>query len=148
MFDGSVSWSVGVGGGERSWRALGAPKRLWPDGFVVIVGVFVVAVGVSAEEGGEWPRGGGGGRCADARPDGRLEFFGARQVVGCALADAGLDGFFKGVFGERWGVLVYGAGPRGHVDGGTERIVRNREGVERVGGVRPKYWVPRERIRT
>ena len=60
MFDGSVFWSVGVGGGERSGRALGAPKRLWPDGFVVIVGVFVVAVGVSAEEGGEWPRGGGG----------------------------------------------------------------------------------------
>ena len=59
MFDGSVSWSVGVRGGERSWRASGAPKRLWPDGFVEIVGVFVVAVGVSAEEGGEWPRGGG-----------------------------------------------------------------------------------------
>ena len=77
MFDGSVSWSVGVGGGERSWRAFGAPKRLWPDGFVVIVGVFVVAVGVSAEEGGEWPRG-GGGHGADARLDGRLEFFGTR----------------------------------------------------------------------
>ena len=60
MFDGSVPWSVGVGGGERSWRALGAPKRLWSDGFLVIDGVFVVAVGVSAEEGGEWPRGGGG----------------------------------------------------------------------------------------
>ena len=45
-------------------------------------------------------------------------------------------------------MLVYGAGPRGHVDGGTERTVRNREGVERVGGVRPKYWVPRERIPT
>ena len=58
MFDGSVTWSLGVGGGERSWRALGAPKRLWPGGFVVIDGVFVVAVGVSAEEGGEWPRGG------------------------------------------------------------------------------------------
>ena len=52
------------------------------------------------------------------------------------------------MFRERWGVPVYGAGPRGHVDGGTERTVRNREGVERVGGVRPKYWVPRERIRT
>ena len=51
MFDGSVPWCLGVGGGERSWRALGAPKRLWPDGFVVIDGVFVVAVGVSAEEG-------------------------------------------------------------------------------------------------
>ena len=51
MFDGSVPWSLGVGGGERSWRALGAPKRLWRDGFVVIDGVFVVAVGVSAEEG-------------------------------------------------------------------------------------------------
>ena len=59
MFDGSVPWSVGVGGGERSWRALGAPKRLWSDGFVVIDGVYVVAVGVSAEAGGEWPRGGG-----------------------------------------------------------------------------------------
>ena len=59
MFDGSVLWSLGVGGGERSWRALGAPKRLWLDEFVVIDGVFVVAVGVSAEEGGEWPRGGG-----------------------------------------------------------------------------------------
>ena len=59
MFDGSVSWSVGVGEGEWSWRALGAPKRLWSDGFVMIDGVFVVAVGVSAEEGGEWPRGGG-----------------------------------------------------------------------------------------
>ena len=34
------------------------------------------------------------------------------------------------------------------MDGGTERTVRNREGVERVGGVCPKYWVPRERIRT
>ena len=34
------------------------------------------------------------------------------------------------------------------MDGGTERTVRNGEGVERVGGVRPKYWVPRERIRT
>ena len=60
MFDGSVPWSLGVGGGERSWRAFGAPKRLWPGGFVVIDGVFVVAVGVSAQEGGEWPRGGGG----------------------------------------------------------------------------------------
>ena len=48
MFDGSVSWSLGVGGGEQSWRALGAPKRLWPGGFVVIDGVFEVAVGVSA----------------------------------------------------------------------------------------------------
>ena len=66
MFDGSVPWSVGVGGGERSWRALGAPKRLWSDGFVVIDGVFVVAVGVSAEEGGEWPRGGGGAWCGCA----------------------------------------------------------------------------------
>ena len=36
MFDGGVSWSVGVGGGEQTWRALGAPKRLWPDVFVVI----------------------------------------------------------------------------------------------------------------
>ena len=61
MFDGSVPWSLGVGGGERSWRPLGAPKRLWPDGFVVTDGVFVVAAGVSAEEGEEWPRGGGGG---------------------------------------------------------------------------------------
>ena len=57
MFDGSVPWSVGVGEGEWSWRALGAPKRLWSDGFVMIDGVFVLAVGVSAEEGGEWPRG-------------------------------------------------------------------------------------------
>ena len=45
-------------------------------------------------------------------------------------------------------MLVYRVGPRGHVDGGTESTVRNREGVEGVGGVRPKYWVPRERIRT
>ena len=45
-------------------------------------------------------------------------------------------------------MLVYRVGPRGHEDGGTERTVRNREGVERVGGVHPKYWVPRERIRT
>ena len=60
MFDGSVSWSVGVKEGRWSWRALGAPKRLWSDGFVMIDGVFVVAVGVSAEESGEWPRGGGG----------------------------------------------------------------------------------------
>ena len=45
MFDGSVPWSLGVGGGERSWRALGAPKRLWPGGLVVIDGVIVVAVG-------------------------------------------------------------------------------------------------------
>ena len=59
MFDGSVPWSVGEREGERSWRALGAPKRLWSDGFVMINGVFVVAVGVSAEEGEEWPRGGG-----------------------------------------------------------------------------------------
>ena len=58
MFDGSVPWSVGVGEGEWSWHALGAPKRLWSDGFVMIDGVFVVAVGVSAEEGGELPRGG------------------------------------------------------------------------------------------
>ena len=49
---------------------------------------------------------------------------------------------------ERWGLLVCGAGPRGHVDGGTERTVENREGVERVGGVRPKYWVSSERIQT
>ena len=45
-------------------------------------------------------------------------------------------------------MLVCGAGPRGHVDGGTERTVQNREGVERVRAVRPKYWVPRKRIRT
>ena len=103
MFDGSVPWSVGVGEGEWSWRALGAPKRLSSDGFVMIDGVFVVAVGVSVEEGGEWPR--GGGRGADAWLDGRLEFFGARRVAGCALADAGLDGFFKACLGSgggRW----------------------------------------------
>ena len=94
MFDGSVSWSLGVGGGER----------LWPGGFVVSDGVFVVAVGVSADEGGEWPR--GGGRGADARLDGRLEFFGARRVVGCALADAGLDGFFKACLGRGGGEAV------------------------------------------
>ena len=66
MFDGSVPWSVGVGEGEWSWRALGAPKRLWCDGFVMIDCVFVVAVGMSAEEGGEWPRGGGGAWCGCA----------------------------------------------------------------------------------
>ena len=94
MFDDSPPWSVQVGEGEWSWRALGAPKRWWSDGFVMIDGVFVVAVGVSAEEGGEWPtRGGGHG--ADARLDGRFEFLGARQVAGCALADAGLDRFFR-----------------------------------------------------
>ena len=59
MFDGSVPWSVGKGEREWAWRALGAPKRLRSDGFVMIDGAFVVAVGVSAEEGGEWPRGGG-----------------------------------------------------------------------------------------
>ena len=76
MFDRSVPWSVGVGEEEWSWRALGAPKRLWSDGFVVINGVFVVAVGASAEEGGEWATGVGG--CgADARLDGLLELFGA-----------------------------------------------------------------------
>ena len=94
-----------MGGGERSWRALGAPKRLWSDGFVVIDGVFLVAVGMSAEEGGEWPRGGGG--CgADARWNGRLEFFRARRVACCALADAGLDGFFKACL-ERRGACWY-----------------------------------------
>ena len=107
MFDSSVPWSVGVGEGEWSWGALGAPKRLWSDGFVMIVGVFVVAVGVSAEEGGEWPRG-GGGRGAGARLDGRLEFFGARRVAGCALADAGLDGFFKACLGRGGGCLYAG----------------------------------------
>ena len=45
-------------------------------------------------------------------------------------------------------MLIHGVGPRGHVDGGTERSGRDRERVERVRGVRPKYWVPRERIRT
>ena len=59
MFDGIVPWRVGVGEGEWSRRALGAPKRLWYDGFVMIGGVFVAAVGVSAGEGGEWPGGGG-----------------------------------------------------------------------------------------
>ena len=68
MFDGSVPWSVGVGEGEWSKRALGAPRRLWSDEFVVIDGVFVVAVGVSAEKCGEWPRGGGAWRgCAAGR---------------------------------------------------------------------------------
>ena len=66
MFDGSLPWSVGVGEGEWSWPALGAPKRLWSDGFVMIDGVFVVAVGVSAEEGGELPGGGGGAWCGFA----------------------------------------------------------------------------------
>ena len=93
--------------------------------------------------------GGGGGRGADARLDGRLEFLGARRVAGCALADAGLDGFFKACLG-RGGGCWYAGRVRGGMwtDRGTERTVRNREGVERVGGVRPKYWVPRERIRT
>ena len=89
---------------------------------------------------------GGGGRGADARLDERLEFLGARQVAGCALADAGLDGFFKACLGRGGGCWYAGL-----VRGGmwTEvRTVRNREGDERVGGVRPKYWVPRERIRT
>ena len=86
---------------------LGAPKRLWPDGFVMIDGVLVVAVGVSAEEGGEWLRG-GGGRGADARLDGSLEFSGARRVAGCALADAGLDGFFKACLGRGGGCWYAG----------------------------------------
>ena len=81
MFDGSMPESVGVGEGEWSWRALGAPKRLWSDWFVMIDGVFVVAVGVSAGKGGEWPRR-GRGRGADARLDGRLEFVGARRGAG------------------------------------------------------------------
>ena len=145
MFDGSVPWSVGLGEGESSWRALEAPKQLWSDGFVVNDGVFVVAVGVSAEEGGEWPRGGVAWcGCANGRAFGiylaRDEW---QLVLWLMLA---WTVFFVGVFGERWRVLVYGTGPRRHVDGGTERTVRNREGVERVGGVRPKYWVPRERI--
>ena len=106
MFGGSVPWSVGVGEGEWSWRALGAPKGLWSDGFVMIDAVFVVADGVSAEEGGEWPR--GGGRGADARLDGRLESFGARRVAGCALADAGLDGFFKACLGRGGGCWYVG----------------------------------------
>ena len=101
MFDGSVPCSVGVGERQWSWRASGAPKRLWSDGFVMIDGVFVVAVGVSAEEGGELPR--GGGRGAEARPDGRFEFLGARRVAGCALADAGLDCFFKACLGRGGG---------------------------------------------
>ena len=68
MFDGSVSWSLGVGGREQSWRALGAPKRLWPGGFVVNDDVFVEAVGVSAEEGGGLAEGGGAWcRCAAGR---------------------------------------------------------------------------------
>ena len=106
MFDGSVPWSVGEREGEQSWRALGTPKRLWSDGFVVIDGVFVVAVGVSAEEGEEWPR--WGGRGADARLDGCLNFFGARRVTGCALADAGLDGFFKACWGRGRGCWYTG----------------------------------------
>ena len=60
---------------------------------------------------------GGGRRGADARLDGRLEFFGARRAVGCALADAGLDGFFKAFFGERLG----GAGIRGGSEGACGR---------------------------
>ena len=139
MFDGSVPWSVGVGGGERSWIAFGAPKRLWSDGFVVIDGVFVVAVGVGAEEGGERLRK-GGGLGADARLDGRLEFFGARLVAGCALADAGLDGFFKACLG-RGGGRWY----TGRVQGGmwtevlnapceTEKGLRGSEGcAESIG---------------
>ena len=108
MFDGILLWSVGPEGRERSWRTLGAPKRLWSDGFVVMDGVLVVAVCLSAEEGGEWPRGGGGGRGADARLNGRLEFFRARRVAGCALADAGLDGFFKAWLGRGGGCWYTG----------------------------------------
>ena len=93
MFDGSVPWSMGVGEGEWSWRALGAPKRLWSDGFVMNDGIFLVAVGMSAEEGGEWLR--GRGRGADARLDGRSEYLGARRVAGCVVAEAGLEGSFK-----------------------------------------------------
>ena len=114
MFDGSVPWSVGVGGGERSWRALGAPKGLWPDGFVVIDGVFVHAVGVSAEEGGEWPRG-GGGRGADARLDGRLEFF-ARGVWLIVLwLTLAWTVFLRRVWGEVGGAGILGGseGARG-----------------------------------
>ena len=55
--------------------------------------------------------------------------------------------FLRRVWGEVGGAGIR-AGPRGHVDGGTERTVLNREGVERVGGVSPRYWVPKERIRT
>ena len=88
---------------------------------------------------------GGGARGADARLDGRLDFFGAQQVAGCALADAGSDGFFKACLGRGRGCWY-----TGRVRGGmwTEVLNANREGVERVGGVRPKSWVPRERIRT
>ena len=51
---------------------------------------------------------GGGGRGADARLDGRLEFLGARRVAGCALADASLDGFFKACLGRGGGCWYAG----------------------------------------
>ena len=62
----------------------------------------------------------GGGRGADARLDGRLEFFGARRVVGCALADAGLDGFFKACLGRGGGCWY-----TGRVQGGMWTEVLN-----------------------
>ena len=91
---------------------------------------------------------GGGGRGADARLDGRLEFLGARRVAGCALADAGLDGFFKASLGRGGGCWY-----AGRVRGGmwTEVLYapcETEKGLRGPGGVRPKYWVPRERIRT
>ena len=147
MFDGSVPWSVGVGGGGRSWRALGAPKRLWSDGFVVIDGFFVVAVGVSAEEGGEWPW--GGGKCgADAPLDGRLEFFGARRVAGCALADAGLDGSFKACL-RRGGGCWYTGRVRGSM--WTEllnALCKTEKGLRGSEGCAQSIGSERERIRT
>ena len=42
MFDGSLPWSVGVGEGEWSWRALGAPKRLSSDGFVMTLLLLLI----------------------------------------------------------------------------------------------------------
>ena len=83
---------------------------------------------------------GGGGRGADARLDGRLEFFGARRAVGCALADAGLDGFFKACLGRGGGCWY-----TGRVRGGmwtevlnapceTEKGLRGSEGCAQSVG--------------
>ena len=102
-----------MGEGERSWRASGAPKRLWSDGFVVIDGVLVETVGVSAEEGGEWPRGGAVVRMRGWR--GVWSFLRGEWLVVLRLTLAWTV-FLRRVWGE-----VGGAGIRGRCEGACGR---------------------------
>ena len=76
----------------------------------------------------------GGGRGADARLGGRVEFLAARQVAGCALTGAGLDGFSKACLGRGAACWYVGRVRRGMWTEVLSAPCETEKGFEGSGG--------------